>query len=375
MNKKQMRMLRRLLTVLVVAAAVCVVGYFAICYWINASGSLLGGDAQQVDQGSAIVVDGEDRKDGVFTLFIGATDEDGVRTDSMMVLVFDTKNHKAQVLNIPRDTMVDTDRRGSGRKINAAYGEGIEKTLDEVSQVIGFRPDKYLVASFDGIAEIVDTIGGVDYDVPFDMSYHDASQDLSIEFKAGMQHLNGEQVVEFLRWRHNDDGSGYDDGDIGRVEKLQTFLTTLGAKVLSPSNILKIPAIASSVSDNVNTDLTTSQILWIGMQGMELDMQNVDMQTLYGDSAEVNVGVRLWFFIADEEMVIDQINESFNPYTHDLTEDDFDIITPDDLGIYSASWEEEKAVRYAEYKNQQSESATGSGEQPDDAAPKKDETD
>lgn len=362
MNKKQMRMLRRLLTVLVVAAAVCVVGYFAICYWINASGSLLGGDAQQVDQGSAIVVDGEDRKDGVFTLFIGATDEDGVRTDSMMVLVFDTKNHKAQVLNIPRDTMVDTDRRGAGRKINAAYGEGIEKTLDEVSQVIGFRPDKYLVASFDGIAEIVDTIGGVDYDVPFDMSYHDASQDLSIEFKAGMQHLNGEQVVEFLRWRHNDDGSGYDDGDIGRVEKLQTFLTTLGAKVLSPSNILKIPAIASSVSDNVNTDLTTSQILWIGMQGMELDMQNVDMQTLYGDSAEVNVGVRLWFFIADEEMVIDQINESFNPYTHDLTEDDFDIITPDDLGIYSASWEEEKAVRYAEYKNQQSESATGSGE-------------
>ena len=75
---------------------------------------------------------------------------------------------------------------------------------------------------------LVDVVGGVDYDVPFDMSYHDASQDLSIEFKKGEQHLNGKQVVEYLRWRHNDDGTGYDDGDIGRVTKLQDFLVTVG---------------------------------------------------------------------------------------------------------------------------------------------------
>ena len=65
----------------------------------------------------------------------------------------------------------------------------------------GSVPDKYVIANFDGIAEIVDVIGGVDYDVPFDMSYHDASQDLSIEFKKGYQHLDGEEVVEYLRWR------------------------------------------------------------------------------------------------------------------------------------------------------------------------------
>lgn len=354
MKKKRNKLPRRILNILIVIAAVCVVGYFAFCYWVNASGSLVGDhlpDPENVDQGSAIVVNGAGRRDGVFTLFIGATDEDEIRTDSMMVLVFDTENHRADVINIPRDTLVDCERTGAGRKINAAYASGVDEMLDEVSTVIGFRPDKYVVANFDGIAEIVDVIGGVDYDVPFDMSYHDASQDLSIEFEKGYQHLDGEEVVEYLRWRHNDDGTGYDDGDIGRVTKLQDFLVTVGSAVLSPTNVLKIPSIASAVSNNVETDLTTSQILWLGMQGMKMDMQeDISMQTLVGDSAMVNFGDNIWFYILDEDMVIDQINETFNPYIRSLTEEDFSIVTPDTYGIYSESWRNERAVRYAGYK-------------------------
>ena len=321
---------------------------------MNASGSLVGDhlpDPEDVDQGSAIVVNGAGRREGVFTLFIGATDEDEIRTDSMMVLVFDTEKHRADLINIPRDTLVDCERTGAGRKINAAYASGVDEMLDEVSTVIGFRPDKYVVANFDGIAEIVDVIGGVDYDVPFDMSYHDASQDLSIEFKKGYQHLDGEEVVEYLRWRHNDDGTGYDDGDIGRVTKLQDFLVTVGSAVLSPANVLKIPSIAAAVSNNVETDLTTSQILWLGMQGMKMDMQeDISMQTLIGDSAMVNFGDNIWVYILDEDMVIDQINETFNPYIRSLTEEDFSIVTPDTYGIYSESWRNERAVRYAGYK-------------------------
>ena len=354
MKRKRNKLPRRILNILVVIAAVCVVGYFAFCYWVNASGSLVGDhlpDPEDVDQGSAIVVNGAGRREGVFTLFIGATDEDEIRTDSMMVLVFDTEKHRADLINIPRDTLVDCERTGAGRKINAAYASGVDEMLDEVSTVIGFRPDKYVVANFDGIAEIVDVIGGVDYDVAFDMSYHDASQDISVEFKKGYQHLDGDEVLEYLRWRHNDDGTGYDDGDIGRVTKLQDFLVTVGSAVLSPANVLKIPSIAAAVSNNVETDLTTSQILWLGMQGMKMDMQeDISMQTLIGDSAMVNFGDNIWVYILDEDMVIDQINETFNPYIRSLTEEDFSIVTPDTYGIYSESWRNERAVRYAGYK-------------------------
>ncbi|MDO4173285.1 MAG: LCP family protein [Eubacteriales bacterium] len=366
MENRNNALLYRVLKIVVVIAAACAVGYFAFCYWLNAYGSLAGGgnDMANADQGSAVVVDGIGRRDGVFTLFIGATDDEGVRTDTMMVAVFDTENHKVNVINIPRDTLVDCDRTGAARKINAAYAHGIDEMLDEVSTVVGFRPDKYLIANFDGIADIVDVIGGVDYDIPFDMSYHDPAQDLSIEFEKGWQHLDGEQVVEYLRWRHNDDGEGYADGDIGRVTKLQDFLVVIGEAVLSPSNVLKIPTIASTVSENVETDLTNSQIIWIGMQGMQLDMnEDVTMETLYGDAAMVNFGVNIWFYILDEDMIIDQINEKYNPYIFRLTSKNFSIVTPDTYGIYSSSWENEKAVRYASYQHQ--DEGSGSGEPAD----------
>ena len=121
--------------------------------------------------------------------------------------------------------------------------------------------------------------------------------------------------------------------------------------MLSPANVLKIPSIAAAVSNNVETDLTTSQILWLGMQGMKMDMQeDISMQTLIGDSAMVNFGDNIWVYILDEDMVIDQINETFNPYIRSLTEEDFSIVTPDTYGIYSESWRNERAVRYAGYK-------------------------
>ena len=164
MKKKRNKRLNRILAVLIIVAAVCVGGYFAFCFWVNASGTIMGKDAK-VDQGSAIVVNGANRREGVFSLLICATDEEEKRTDSMMLLVFDTKNKKANILNIPRDSLVDCDRTGAGRKINAAYAYGVDEMMDEVSTVIGFRPDKYLVANFDAIAKIVDAVGGVDYDV------------------------------------------------------------------------------------------------------------------------------------------------------------------------------------------------------------------
>ncbi len=360
MDKKKKRVFRLLLLFLGVLVVSCGIGYFGFCYWINSSGSLVMAtdevDMDSMDQGSAVVVSGANRKDGVFTLFIGATDEDETRTDSMMVLVFDTVHHKAGIINIPRDTLVDCNRTGAARKINAAYASGIDEMLDEVADVIGFRPDKYLVANFDAIEEIVDTLGGIDYEIPFDMSYHDEMQDLSIEFEAGMQHLDGKQTVEFLRWRHNDDGTGYENGDLGRVEKLQTFLKALGKKMLSPVNILKIPSLAKCVFDNVETDLTSAQILWVGMQALHVDMDSgIETQTLYGDEAIVDLGTEIWFFIADEDMIRDQINEYFNPYTYDLTEEDFNIITPEYFGIYSQSWHDEKACRYAMYEEQEQE--------------------
>ena len=130
------------------------------------------------------------RIDDVFTFVVGAVDEDETRTDALMVATMDTKDKTINVMNIPRDTMCNNTATGASKKINAAYGMdtggkggNIEQTSKEIERLMGFRPDKYVIVNFDGIAAIVDAIEGVDYDVPFDMKYDDPSQNLHIDLK------------------------------------------------------------------------------------------------------------------------------------------------------------------------------------------------
>ena len=352
------RLLRRLILVTSVTAAVAAAGYIGFNFWVNAQGTI----TVEPDEGEAVTVSGTNRRDNVFTLLVAATDEEQERTDSIMVVTFDMANKTADVLNIPRDTLVQTARTGTGKKINAAYGEGIETMRGEIQSVIGYRPDKYIILNFDGIASIIDSIGGIDYDVPIDMSYHDKSQNLSIEFKAGEQHLNGKQVVEFLRWRHNDDGTGYDNGDVGRVEKLQGFLKTLAQQIFTPSNLSGMPDMAQTVAENIDTDLTVPQLLWMGTQGSRFDSDALSMQTLPGDGAKIslNGSSYIWFYVADPDEALDQINnDGFNPFREDITS--LDIVAPDTLqGAYSTNWQSEKQYRYEKERQSKKEEPSGS---------------
>lgn len=276
------------------------------------------------ENGDAVVIDPGQRISDYFTFLVCATDIDETRTDNMMVVGFDTKNHKVNVLNLPRDIMCSNNKTGANRKINAAYGSNhnIENTMKEVKKVIGFTPDKYIVVSFNGIAQIVDTIGGIDYEIPFKMIYNDPYQDLHIYFEPGLQHLNGEQVVEFLRWRHNDPGythlqtEGYDGGDESRIAKQQEFLMYLAKQILTPSNILKAKPIAEAVFNNVKTDLTMGELVWMANQAMQVDSANIQMFTLPGYPASSYAGsdAYLSFFFPNEQKTIDLINQYFNPY-------------------------------------------------------------
>ena len=332
--------MRALLLIVCVIAGFAAAAYIGVTYWIDEYGDL----TRYVREES----DGMTRREDVYTLLIAATDEGQERADSIMVATFDFQEQTVGVLNIPRDTLVDTEREADGKKINAAFGGGIQQLSDEVASVIGFKPDSTMVLNFEGIAAIVDAIGGIDYTVPFDMNYHDKSQGLSIELKEGLQHLNGKQTVEFLRWRHNDDGTGYEDGDVGRVQKLQEFLKVFASEVFQPENLIKLPQMIRLLGENVDTDLTQAQLAWLALQGMQMDMSEVHTDTLIGDNAriDINMGYCLWYYVLDEEMVLDQINESFSPYSNPIT--DLDIVTPDTIpGAVSPNWIEEKSYRYA----------------------------
>lgn len=271
------------------------------------------------------------RIDDVFTFVVGAVDEDQTRTDALMVATMNTKEKTINVMNIPRDTMCNNGESGAWRKINAAYAtkKGIEQTKVEIERLMGFQPDKYVIVNFEGIAAIVDAIGGVDYDVPFRMEYHDPSQHLDIDLQPGMQHLTGKQTVEFLRWRHNNDYSKqYVNGDEGRVENQQKFLKELARQVLQVKNATKIPKIAEAVSKNVKTDFTTGELLWMGKQALQIDNANLKFFTLPGYGAMSYAGsdpYKYSFFFPKEKETLELVNKYFNPCEEPITK--LDMVT------------------------------------------------
>ena len=317
-------------------------------------------DATIVDQenGDVITIDPGERISDYFTFLVCATDIDETRTDNIMVVGFNTKDHTVNVLNIPRDVMCANSKKGANKKINAAYGSkhDIQNTIKEVKKVIGFTPDKYIVVNFNGIAEIVDAIGGVQYDIPFKMIYNDPVQDLNIYFEPGPQTLNGEQVVEFLRWRHNDPGythlqtEGYDGGDESRIQKQQEFLKYLANQILKPANILKAKPIAQAVFGNVKTDLTMGELVWMANQAMQVKSENIQMFTLPGYAASSYAGTNafLSFYFPNESKTLALINQYFNPYDKQITSLDVISSPPDGTrraGVSSDEDEDEPAPR------------------------------
>ena len=304
------------------------------------------------------------RIDDVFTFVIGAVDEDETRTDALMVATMDTKQKTINVMNIPRDTMCNNNASGASRKINAAYAMGgIDQTKREIERLMGFQPDKYVIVNFDGIAAIVDAIGGVDYEIPFRMQYDDPSQDLHIDLYAGMQHLTGEQVVHFLRWRHNNDYSmQYPNGDEGRVATQQDFLKELARQVLQISNITKIPAIADAVFKNVKTDLTAGELLWMGMQALQINNGSIRFFTLpgYGAMSTAGTSTAFSFFFPYYQETLDLVNQYFNPYEEEITTLDM-VGGPESYsggGDYTSSDPEENYV-WGDTSEDDTESDTG----------------
>ena len=93
---------------------------------------------------------------------------------------------------------------------------GMDRMLEGIRDLLGFDVDVYAAVDLEAFVELINAIGGVDYDVPVDMHYTDPAQGLVIDLDAGPQHLTGEQAVGVMRFR-----SGYVTADIGRIDTPQ----------------------------------------------------------------------------------------------------------------------------------------------------------
>ena len=141
-----------------------------------------------------------------------------------------------------------------GKKDNKA-----EKTLNAVNRITGLDIEYYIVVSNNALVELVDAIGGVEFDVPIDMDYDDSSQDLYIHLKKGVQRLNGQQAEWLVRFRKNNNGTSYPyeygDNDIGRMRTQREFLKVVAKQMVQLKNITKIGNYVDIFKENVNTNI------------------------------------------------------------------------------------------------------------------------
>lgn len=202
------------------------------------------------------------------------------RTDTIMLVNYNKKTKAVQIISIPRDTLVT--EKNSNYKINAAFVKGGDSKVKSVIENLLSIDINYIVKiDYKAFRDFIDAIGGVDMEIECDMIYDDDGQNLHINFKGGtIAHLNGQKAEEFFRWRKNNDGTGLATGDLGRIENQHKFIQKVINKCKTPTIIFKIPKILNSIAENMDTNLTSLQMIKYGTKF--LTSSGIQMKTLEG---------------------------------------------------------------------------------------------
>lgn len=238
--------------------------------------------------------------DTLNVLVLGMED---VRSDMLMVASYNPKKNDLNIISVPRDSYVDNNYKdGPLHKINSLYGypntkDGVKRVAQEVSRILGIPINQYVMIDYDAVRNIVDAIGGVEVDIPFNMYYDDpyAKPPLHIYFKKGPTTVMGDQAVEYLRWRQNSDGSRSEEGDIGRVKRQQDFVIRAIQKSLQPS---KIQHVIKAIFKNVETSLKLTDILNLATHAIDMEKDDIKAYQSIG-MAFYDGNYGLWFYEND----------------------------------------------------------------------------
>lgn len=274
--------------------------------------------------GEEVSLDSLDKQEetvGMVNILLLGVDEGGMRSDTIMLVSLNGRTHKVNIMSIPRDTRVLIGKHY--QKINAAIGIGAQEvkkgnlkepeelSVQKVKLLTGLPIHYFMSVDFDGFKEIIDALGGVDFEVPFDMKYDDPAQNLHIDLKAGMQHLDGQAAHDFVRFRKGNAGhKGYATGDLGRIEAQQAFIKALVQQKLQPKYLLKVDDIFQVIQNNVRTNYTTRDLLKHLGTIKNITSDDINMYQMPGTPKMID-GVS--YVVCDEAALSELVNTVFSP--------------------------------------------------------------
>lgn len=247
-------------------------------------------------------------------------DNKGVSVDTVILGRIDLSANKLDLVNIPRDTLVNVswDLKRISTVMQRENGD-IQRFLNELGSILGFSIDYYALIEADTVADIVDAIGGLYYIVPRNM----VSVSENVSLSSGLQWLNGARAQMMLKFCFGDNGSGYPDGELGRIKTVQDFIMELLAMYISGSEGPNIDEVIKVLAENSEGNIDEALLRSFADVLYEADGSNIRFATMPG--ANVRIRNTTYYEISAVEWA-EMVNEYLNPYAEEIHLHNLDIL-------------------------------------------------
>lgn len=245
-------------------------------------------------------------KDPISFLLIGVEDYQGDtgRSDVMLVVTINPETDEMTMVSIPRDTRAYIPAIEEQDKITHSYafgnkGEREKAVIESVEGLLDIPIDYYVSTNFDGFVNVVDELGGVNVDVPFDFTETNMEGE-SLAFKEGSMSLDGNEALAYVRMRKQDPR-----GDLGRNQRQQQVLSSLMENATSIKSVSKVDNVITRLGDSVKTNVTMSEMLEFKDLYENLKKKNFETLQIEGEDTYIN---NVYYFSAHDES-IDEISQ------------------------------------------------------------------
>ena len=265
-------------------------------------------------------------------------DDSLTRTDTIMLAKVNVEKGTVDILSIPRDSRVKV--RDAFTKVNHAHAYGgIELTLQTLRNFLGIDIDYYVEVDYKAVVNIVDALGGVDYDVPDGIHVQKGSVDIN----PGLNHMTGTDVLWYLRTR-----SIYNNGDLGRVDTQQAFVKAMIDEIAKKAKEINLLSLVDTYINYVKTNVPVSMVYDLLKDISALSSKNVKTYTVPGTPAMID-GVS--YYLPDFDGTWEIVDKVFSKYK-------IDGWTKSDSGYDEDNYEEDEGTTTPSVDNQYDDTST-----------------
>lgn len=292
-----MRKILKFIITLIILAIIFVFGYMIYAFFsigISEDNNFIGEDLASENK---IEKKEENQLLFLFTGVDSTKENNKTRTDTIMLILLDKEYKTVDIVSIPRDTRVFVE--GSLDKINSAHSYGgMGLTIKTIRNFLGIDLDYFIEIGFDGVENLIDSIGGIEVDVAEEFAN-------SMGISKGKNILSGKEALSYLRFRE-----GYINQDLGRINTQQEFLRDLSEQIIT-KKLLKNPKSFLSLTDDIETNIPKTELISFALSLRDISSENIRTYTIPGNAENID---SISYFIANPSATLELINTVFPNY-------------------------------------------------------------